>query len=73
MKRTRKVVSTLVAVALVGGIVLPAATPALAYSKNSVSKVISIDNNDEAQGIGNITIREDKDYVNDFVYGDVSP
>lgn len=71
MKRTRKVVSTLVAVALVGGIVLPAATPALAYSKNSVSKVISIDNNDEPQLIGSITIREDSEDVNDFAYGDV--
>ncbi|CCO08443.1 copper amine oxidase N-terminal domain-containing protein [Desulforamulus hydrothermalis] len=71
MKKTRKVVSTLVAMSLVGGILLPAAGPAFAYSKNSVSKVISIQNDNEYHQIGNITIREDKDYNNDFQPGDV--
>ncbi|GAB6159019.1 copper amine oxidase N-terminal domain-containing protein [Desulfotomaculum varum] len=71
MKKTRKVVSTLVAMSLVGGILLPAAGPAFAYSKNSVSKVISIQNDNEPYQIGTITIREDKDYNTDFQAGDV--
>ena len=71
MKKTRKVVSTLVAVSLVGGLMLPVAGPAFAYSKNSVSKVVSIANDDEFHLIGDITIREDKDYANDFRAKDV--
>ena len=71
MKKTRKVVSTLVAVSLVGGLVLPVAGPAFAFSKNSVNKVISIANNDKAEKIGTITIKEDSDYLTDFSTDDV--
>ncbi|SHK51630.1 stalk domain-containing protein [Desulforamulus aeronauticus] len=70
MKKTRKVVSTLVAVSLVGGLMLPVAGPAFAYSKNSVDKVISIANDNETVQVGQITIREDKDYGDHFKAGD---
>lgn len=71
MKKTRKVVSTLVAVSLVGGLVLPVAGPAFAYSKNSVDKVLSIANNDKPHMVGTITIKEDEDYDNHFTSGDM--
>lgn len=70
MKKTRKAVSALVALSLVGGIMLPVA-PAFAYSKNSVSKVVSIANDDVMHPIGDITIREDSDYSSHFKAGEV--
>lgn len=71
MKKTRKVVSSLIALSLVGGLVLPAAGPAFAYSKNSVNKVVSIANDDVAHRVGDITITEDSSYASDFTSGDV--
>lgn len=71
MKKMRKPISALLTLAMVSGLVLPAAAPALAYSKNSVSKVISIANDDVFHPIGTVTIREDKDYTNDFEAGDI--
>ncbi|MEG6522867.1 copper amine oxidase N-terminal domain-containing protein [Desulfotomaculum sp. 1211_IL3151] len=70
MKRTRKVVSTLVTVAMVGTLVLPiAAGPAFAASDNRVSKVINVADDYEGK-LGTLSISEDEDYAGDFTSGE---
>lgn len=45
--------------------------PAWAYSKNTISKVVNIQNNNQYFSIGEISFSEDSDLNNDFKNGDV--
>lgn len=65
MKRIAKVLLFLFTVSLFF------TTIAFAYSKNSISKVVNIQNNGNYFTIGEIRISEDKDFNSDFQDGDI--
>jgi len=71
LRKSRKLVSILVTLSMLMVLLVPLAAPAGAYSVNRVSKVVTLDEDFFGDTGSVLTIKEDSDFVDDFVYGDV--
>lgn len=71
LRKCRKLVSILVTLSMLLVLLVPLAAPAGAYSVNRVSKVVTLSDDFIGPAGVNLTIKEDSDFPDDFVEGEV--